>query len=85
LFTAGLLSRWLVPRYVKRCLAEPEQLIELGTPYREHAWLKVRDRVMDLLYDAGISTLLFTAHRKNLGRIERFIDKDLQSYYAKIS
>lgn len=85
LFGLGLfLSQWQIPRLAKRHAAQPEGLMELDTPYRKGVWLKVRERVVELIRATRLRDLLFARHRRNLAKIDRFLTRDMQEYYGKI-
>lgn len=77
-------TRWSFPRLVKNCLKEKKNLVSLENEYRKNLWDKVEDRVVALLGGARLWDL-GGVHRGNLGRIRKFINRDLQDYYNKIS
>lgn len=79
-----LLSRWQIPRLAKCYAAAPEKLMELDTPYRKGAWLKIQGQVKELIAASRLRDIIFARHRRNLHQIERFLDKDMQEYYGKI-
>jgi hypothetical protein len=79
-----LLSLWQIPRLAKCYAAAPEKLMELDTPYRKGAWLKIQVQVKELIAASRLRDIIFARHRRNLNRIERFLDKDMQEYYGKI-
>lgn len=79
-----LLSLWQIPRLAKRHAAAPERLMELDTPYRKGAWLKVQGQVREMISGSRLRDIIFARHHGNLNRIDRFLDKDMQEYYGKI-
>jgi GTPase SAR1 family protein len=74
--------KYQLPRLRARLLADPETLLDLGTEYRRQLWRKIRPTILLNLGRAGAGDLLFT-HRKNLEKIKRFLNRDLQDYYKK--
>ncbi len=76
-------TRWSFPRLVKSCLKEKKNLVALDSEYRQNLWDKVENRVISLLSGARLRDL-GGVHGGNLGRIRKFITKDLQDYYNKI-
>ncbi len=77
-------SKWLTPRYLRNCLSDPESLVNLDTPYREHTWSKISPQTMELISRSTSLDLLSRSHSRNLSRLQKFIDKDLQNFYEKI-
>lgn len=75
------LFKWRLPRYIKRCRANVNQLVTLDTAYKEHTWERVRKNVQALLAKPGFEELRFP-HFKNLEKINAFIKRDLQRYYT---
>ncbi len=77
-------TKWLTPRYIRNTLSDPESLVNIDTSYREHLWSKTSEQVMELISRASSLDLLNQSHSRNLSRLDKFIDKDLQSFYEKI-
>lgn len=78
-----LFSKWSFPRLLKRSQTSLKGLIPLETDYRKHLWIQVEGRVRQLLNEMRLSDI-GVSHQKNLGRIVKFIDKDLQEFYERI-
>jgi len=74
--------KFQLPRLRKRSLANPEAMLNLGTEYRRQLWRKVKATVALNLRRAGVGDVFFP-HRRNLRKIERFLNQDLQDYYKK--
>jgi len=74
--------KFQLPRLKKRSLTEPETLLSLETEYRRQLWRKVKTAVLLNLQQAGVGDVFFF-HRKNLQKIDRFLNQDLQDYYNK--
>ncbi len=85
---ALLTAAWLfflkfqLPRLKKRALANPEAMLNLETEYRRQLWRKAKQTVSLNLQQAGARDVFFL-HRRNLQKIDRFLNHDLQDYYKK--
>ena len=78
------LVKWRMPRFVRRCLKETDALVELNTDYRKHTWVRVRDRVRELIgLNRGLRGL-FTPHGKHLRRLRQFVGEELKAYYTRM-
>ncbi len=78
-----LFVKWSFPRYVKKCLQDPEQLTRLETDFHLNTWMRIKDRVTALIKKANFRSL-FYSHQKNLTLIERFSNEELKKYFSKI-
>lgn len=76
-------TRWSFPRLVRKCQARMAGLVTLDSSYKKTLWGKVESKVGSLLSHAGLSDL-GGVHQRNLGKIRRFIVRELQDYYNKI-
>ncbi len=76
-------TRWSFPRLVRKCLARKAGLVNLDSSYKKNLWSKVESKVDSLLSHARLSDL-GGAHYRNLGKIRRFLARELQDYYNKI-
>jgi hypothetical protein len=76
-------SRWSFPGLIKKCQARKAGLVNLDSNYKKTLWAKVEGRVGVLLAQAKLVDL-GGIHGRNLGRIRKFLAKDLQDYYTKI-
>ncbi len=86
-FVAFLFWLWFTrlsfPGLVKNCLKEKKNLVSLENEYRKNLWDKVEGRVTALLSGARLRDL-GSVHGSNLGRIRKFLARDLRDYYNKI-
>ncbi|MBI5559624.1 MAG: dynamin family protein [Deltaproteobacteria bacterium] len=76
-------TRWSLPGLIKKCQARKAGLVNLDSNYKKTLWGKVEGKVGVLLAQATLVDLGGT-HSGNLGRIRKFLAKDLQDYYNKI-
>ncbi len=74
--------KWTLPRYIKKCRTNVDQLISLNNAYREHLWTKVKKNVSALLSKSGFEEVRFP-HQRSLEEIEKFVKYDLQQYYSQ--
>ncbi|MEW6219476.1 MAG: hypothetical protein AB1634_08070, partial [Thermodesulfobacteriota bacterium] len=81
--TALAFARWQLPRVARRYQRQPEGLVSLDTPYRQHLWERVRSRVQDLLAQAGLGDLA-ASHARHQARLDRFLAEDLRHFYEQI-
>jgi hypothetical protein len=85
---AILTGAWLfflkfqLPRLRKRSLASPDTLLSLSTEYRKQLWQKISRTVLLNLEKAGVGDVFFP-HQRNVDKIDRFLNHDLQDYYKK--
>ena len=83
LLASLLFTKWTFPRLRKQARNSLGNLITLETDYRKHLWSKVESRVDELLKNMRISEIWFV-HQTNLGKIVKFLNKDLQEFYGRI-
>jgi len=83
LLMSVLFTRWLLPRYAKKCRKDIDRLSNFDTPYQEHTWSRARTIVAQLLENISIKRI-FVSHQKNLDRLDRFLKQKLQVYFEKI-
>ena len=83
LLAAVLHEKWRFPNFIKDCQNNIDRLVNLDTTHNEHTWARVKDKVKALVGNAGLKDLLPT-HHQNVGKIDRFIKKELQHYYTTI-
>ncbi len=76
-------SRWSFPRIIHKCRANMDKLVNLDTSYRKNLWSKVEKKVGMMLQYARLSDL-GGVHARNLGRIRKFLARELQGYYNQI-
>lgn len=76
-------SRWSFPRLVRKCLANMDSLVHLDTSYRKNLWSKMGGKVDAMLRHARLSDV-GGVHGRNLGKIRKFLTRDLQEYYSRI-
>ncbi|MDD5757729.1 MAG: dynamin family protein [Desulfobulbaceae bacterium] len=85
--TAGLIGlfflKWQFPRHVWRCRQNPDKLVTLDTAYRRNLWERVKEKVTELLTKPSIWGL-FTCHRGNMAKIDKFSSGIMQEYYKQI-
>jgi len=83
-FLMGLLfTKWMLPGYAKRYRKHADRLITVDTPYSEHQWVSAKTVVIGLLEHVRFKAI-FAPHRKHVAAIDRFIHRELQSYFEKI-
>jgi GTPase SAR1 family protein len=83
LLAAILHEKWRFPSFIKDCQKNIDRLVNLDTTHSEHTWARVKGKVKVLIGNAGLRDLLPT-HHNNVGKIDKFIKKELQSYYTSI-
>ena len=83
LFMGFLFTKWFLSRYAKKYRKNVDRLFHLDTPYREHAWSRAKNHVLNLLQKIRVKGL-FASHRKNQEVLERFLKKDLQAYFETV-
>lgn len=76
-------TRWRFPRLVKTCHARVAEMVTLDSQYKKNLWAKVEKKTRSILIQAKV-TDLGTSHGRNLTRIQRFLEQNLQAYYEKI-
>jgi len=85
---AILTAAWLfflkfqLPRLRNRSTANPETMLNLESEYRRQLWRKAKQTVSLNLQQARAGDVFFP-HGRNLQKIERFLNQDLQDYYKK--
>jgi hypothetical protein len=77
-----LFTKIFLWRYVKRCRKNLDLLVSFDTPYREHTWTRVREKVSSLL-KAVTWRGIFSSHQRNLDALEKFRNQELQEYFEK--
>lgn len=75
--------KWQFPRHAWRCRQKPEGLVSLETVYRQNLWIRVKEKVAELLAWPTVCGL-FVGHRANMAKIDRFSSGVMQEYYKKI-
>jgi hypothetical protein len=83
LLMAFLFLKWRLPRYVKKCQENIDNLVNLDTAYRETTWSRIKNKVSTLISDPKLKGIYYP-HPKNLNKIEKFIKEDLNKYYEMI-
>jgi uncharacterized membrane protein (DUF485 family) len=73
----------LFPKFTKNTIKNLDNLLPFETAYQKDLWNRVRNRVHKLIADQARKQIL-TAHRRNLKKIERFLDKDLGHFFERI-
>ncbi len=81
LLTGVWFLSWRLPRFIKKCKANVDQLITLDTVYKEQIWSKVKKNVLTLLSKPGFEEVRYS-HQRNLDKIDKFIKNDLQNYFT---
>ncbi|MCB2182544.1 MAG: dynamin family protein [Desulfobulbaceae bacterium] len=76
-------TRWSFPQLVKGCRSALQDLVVLDTNYKQNLWLKVKEKVDELVKGARLSDI-GSVHCRNLNKIRKFLGRDLQDYYNKI-
>lgn len=77
-------SRIQFPRLRRKSTEMPESLVILNNDYREQLWQRMKGHIKILLGKVGLMDVL-PGHQSNLGKIDRFIEKELQDYYKQAS
>ncbi|MCK5228650.1 MAG: hypothetical protein KAR13_00195, partial [Desulfobulbaceae bacterium] len=75
--------KWSFPRFARKWRESAANLVNLNTEYKRRLWTKVAVKVEALLDTATVKELL-GGHIRNLDKIRRFLQKDLQGFYNKI-
>ena len=76
-------QRILFPKFTKNTLKDLDNLIPLETAYKRDLWNRVKHRIQKLIEDQARRQILIT-HDRYLGKIERFLDKDLGRFFERI-
>jgi len=76
-------QRILFPKFTKSTLKDLDNLIPLETAYKRDLWNRVKHRIQKLIEDQAGRQILIT-HSRYLGKIERFLDKDLGRFFERI-
>ncbi len=71
------------PRFVKRYSTNPDPLVKLRSLYERDLWPRVKARVSELI-EKHARRHVWIAHSKNLESVQRFLKRDLQSFYEKV-
>ena len=83
ILTLMLIQRVLLPRFIRKTLANLDKLIPLETVYKRDIWGRVREQLHRKIATHG-QRLLFQNHARYLKRLEHFIHKDLKQFYERI-
>ena len=78
-----IFSRFVFSGLRKQCAARSQELVVLDSEYKKNLWNKMQGKVQDLLAKATTREL-WAGHSRNFSKIQRFLTRDLQSYYDKI-
>lgn len=62
----------------------PDNIILLDTEHRKQIWERVKVRVENELKTIRLRDVLFSYHKRNLNKINKFLDKDLSEFYERI-
>jgi EH domain-containing protein 1 len=76
-------QRILFPKFTKSTLKDLDNLIPFETAYKRDLWKRVKHRIHKLIEDQARKQILIT-HGRYLGKIERFLDKDLGRFFERI-
>lgn len=79
----GWLTKWQIPRYVKKCQRNIDSLVNFETEYRKNVWSRVRGNVELLLAKPKIGDL-YAPHASTLNKLDSFGKKYIQKYYEMI-
>lgn len=76
-------QRILFPKFIKDTLKDLDNLISLETAYKKDLWNRVKQRIHKLIENQARRQILI-AHGRYLGKIERFLYKDLSCFFERI-
>ncbi|RPI52839.1 MAG: hypothetical protein EHM49_05020 [Deltaproteobacteria bacterium] len=76
-------QRILFPKFTKDTLKDLDNLISLETAYKKDLWNRVKQRIHKLIENQARRQILI-AHGRYLGKIERFLYKDLSRFFERI-
>jgi len=76
-------QRILFPKFTKSTLKDLDNLIPIETAYKRDLWNRVKHRIHKLIEDQARRQILI-AHGRYLGKVERFLDKDLARFFERI-
>jgi hypothetical protein len=71
------------PRLSRACAENPDGLADLDSPYEKDLWPRVRTRVSELIKRHS-RRHVWISHSRNLSKVNRFLKRDLQEFYAKV-
>lgn len=77
------LTRYSFPHLLKNIRTNKQSLLTLDSDYRRHLWQKIEPQVDELLDHAHLGQI-FGSHGRNLHRIKKFLQQDLNEFYEKI-
>lgn len=76
-------QRLLFPRFVRQIAERLDTLVSLDTTYRRDLWQRVAPRVKHLITQQA-RRQIWMPHRRNLSRIQTFLEKDLARFYERV-
>lgn len=76
-------SRFVFAGLRRQSTSHSQELVTLESEYKKNLWRKMEKKVLELLGKATTRDL-WAGHSRNLSKIEKFLTRDLQSYYDKI-
>ena len=83
LLSGFFFAKWQIPRYIKKCCKNVDQLATLKNTYEEDSWERVKDKVVSLLENSDFNEIRFS-HKENLNLIDNIINNKLQKYYSQL-
>ncbi len=71
------------PRLENRFVSAPDELVKLESAYDRDLWERVRSKVVGLLKKEARHQI-WVRHKRQLSKVERFINTDLQAFYDRV-
>ncbi len=78
------MQRWMFPKFIKNTLEHLDDLVPLETAYQRDLWSRTRQRVQKIISDQA-RHIIWVAHKRNLNKIEHFLNKDLSRFYEEVA
>jgi len=75
-------TKWRWPRFVKAAKADVSRFVDLQTAHQQHVWEKAGPHAQRLLARPRIWDM-WSPHRRNIAKIDKFVKEDLRELYEK--
>ncbi len=77
------LQKVLFPRLVAQYSSDPTPLAELDSSYKQDLWSRIKPKVSEMIRTQA-RRLIWLPHQRHRIQMERFLNRELQSFYQKI-
>lgn len=76
-------QRFSFPRLLKKILQDMDCLVKLDTAYKRDLWHRVEVKVRKAIEDEPYRQL-WVGHRRNVRKVERFLERELRKLYERV-